>query len=256
MHDHLAHEPERDRLHAERREQHGEQHQRAVAEWLAEDALDEHHRERYSAGAREHGTDQPEETQRLLGETKEKVEAEDVDRPSNVHAGAVDAALDVARMLRAGDFHDVEAVVDREQGQKACEVAVERNVAQHIAAGRAHAAGDVVQRSIREAAGSQVQRERLQAIDLRVDARPATRHREVGSALHRGEQLAHGLRLYLPVRRQGDNERASASPIRSSAVSPMLRGDSITRSGSPFFCSASSGSSISWKNGCATKMNS
>ena len=67
-------------------------------------------------------------------------------------------------MLRARDLDDLIAVVDREQRQEAREVAVERNVLQHVTPRRAYPARDVVQRAVREPSGRELQRQVLQAI--------------------------------------------------------------------------------------------
>ncbi len=209
MHDHFANEAERDRLDAQHREQHREQQQRAIAEWVAEEALNEHHGERDPASAGEQGADEAEEPQRFLGEAKKKVQAEDVDQPPNVHSGPIDSPRKIAGVLRACDLHHIVPVVNGEQGKKAREVAVERNILEHGASSRAHAARDIVQRAIREPTRGEMEREVLKAIHLRVEPWPAPRHREVGSAVDRREKLAQRRRLYLAVRRHRHDEIAA-----------------------------------------------
>ena len=105
--------------------------------------------------------------------------------------GPYTRARQIARVLRARDLDDVEAVVDREQRKKSREVAVERNVLQHIAARRTDAAGDVVERAVREPSRGEVQREMLQPIDSRVESRPPSRDGEIDAAIHRREELAN-----------------------------------------------------------------
>ena len=130
-------------------------------------------------------------------------------------------------MLFARDFHDIVAAVDREQGQESREVAVERNVLEHIAPRGAHPTGNVVERSVREPAGGEMQREVLQPIHARVESRPPARHGEIGSAVHCGEELTNRGWLHLPIGWNGDDD---ASPrVRKSSAQQRRLADAARR---------------------------
>ena len=97
-------------------------------------------------------------------------------------------------MLLARDLGYRKAIVDREQRKEAREIAIERNVQEHVAPRGAHTARDVVERAVREPAGREMQREVLEPIHSGIETRPPPRHCEVDAAVHRRDFLMSNIK--------------------------------------------------------------
>jgi len=123
--DQLAEQAERKHLHAEHEQQRCQQQGRAVGKRLIEqEAIHSQVGDQHGADAERRGAQHAEEAQRLLRETHQEKDAEQVEQVMHVFARPVNAAVAILRRLPHRRLADAEAEPHREDRQEAMLIAV------------------------------------------------------------------------------------------------------------------------------------
>lgn len=208
MHDHLTDQPERHRLYPEGEQQHAQEQQRTVGNPLTGEPLHEQHQQDERPGRGERAPQQAEEPQRLVGEPEQEQHAQHVDQAPHVGPRPVHPRPGVPRVLRHLHFLHVPTLLQRQQGQEARRVPVDRQLGEHLRSEGAHAARDIVElpAPARQTRDQPVEDSRLDSVHGRVPARPSAGHGHVRPRPHPVDQLRQPFGVHPVVGRQGDQD--------------------------------------------------
>ena len=147
--DHLADQAEREELHADDDEQHAEREQRPLADRVAERTCGSSGRRAPRPDEAEQQAEPAEEVQRPVPVAAHERDGEQVEEPAQVALEPVARAAVLARAVVHRELGDAVALLVREHGDEAVQLAVEHEAVHDLGAVRLEAAVHVVQAEAR-----------------------------------------------------------------------------------------------------------